>query len=73
MTGSPRPGSTPISTDGSEALTKTALSDPSDDWRDAEISYLRGEVARLQAELDRVTGYGPMRRWEMRADWKDWR
>ena len=38
----------------------------SDDWRDQEILYLRGEVARLRAELDRMRAARPLRNWEMR-------
>lgn len=49
---------------------------PSGDWRDREIQYLRGEVERLRAELSAARKTDPTRNIELRerglAEWVEW-
>jgi len=46
---------------------KTAVgSAPSDDWRDEEIHFLRGEIARLREEIHWLRRHDPMRHMELR-------
>lgn len=53
-------------TDGRNNLPTVTDLSQSDDWRDQEILFLREEVKRLRAELDRMRGGLPFRNWEMR-------
>lgn len=50
--------------------------DQSDDWKDREIRYLRGEVEKLRAELAAARKADPMRNLELRerglANWVEW-
>lgn len=50
--------------------------DQSDDWKDREIRYLRGEVEKLRAELAAARKVDPMRNLELRerglANWVEW-
>ena len=50
--------------------------DQSDDWKDREIRYLRGEVEKLRAELAAARKADPIRNIELRerglANWVEW-
>ena len=64
-------------TTGSDDSSKANPSNQPDGWPDSEISYLRGEVERLRAELSKLTGRSPGHDWELRerglTNWMEWR
>ena len=47
-------------------MSKDNRSNQSEDWKDAEIRYLREEVARLRAALDQARASRPTANWELR-------
>lgn len=64
-------------THGNGGSPQENLSNRPEGWPDNEISYLRGEIARLRAELAKVTGRTPGHDWELRerglTNWMEWR